>query len=264
MLTLIIDLIVGLAAYAVTSRDLGTAWGVVCGVGAAMICQLIAVLIVRRSVGRINDKIQRDMETAQHKLQRKMQQFQQRPVGSPKTMQQILEKDQQEALRQALKTSEELRRFFLWSPMMKKQLCTMQMALYYQMRDFKKADELMKNALFFDARSLAMKLARMYAQNDEKLDRFYQKRCRRFKGEDAAFLASVYAWMLVKKGSVEKAIEVLVNAKKTTDHAVVMDNWERLVNGKAKHYSNAGFGDLWYSLYLEEPKVKTQRVVARW
>ena len=33
----------------------------------------------------------------------------------------------------------------------------------------------------------------------------------------------------------------------------------KLANQKYKHFSNAGFGDLWYSLYLEEPKVKMQR-----
>ena len=104
----------------------------------------------------------------------------------------------------------------------------------------------------------------MYQLNDENLEKFYQKRCRKFKGEDAAFLASVFAWMMVKRGNNEKALETLVNARKTTDNQVVMENWERLVNGKAKHYSNAGLGDLWYSLYLEEPKLKPQKVVPRW
>ena len=32
-----------------------------------------------------------------------------------------------------------------------------------------------------------------------------------------------------------------------------------LANGKAKQFSNSGFGDMWYALYLEEPKVKPQR-----
>ena len=31
------------------------------------------------------------------------------------------------------------------------------------------------------------------------------------------------------------------------------------MNGKEKQFSNAGFGDIWYALYLEEPKVKPQR-----
>ncbi len=261
---MLINLAVALLIYWVTSRDLGIAWGVVCGILAAMLCQVASFFIIRKLAGKINDKIQHDMEEAQHKIQRKMQQFQQRPVGSPKTMQQILEKDQRDALLQALKNSNELKKFFLWSPMMKKQLCTMQMALYYQLRDFKKVDEMMKNALLLDSRSLAMKLARMYQLNDENLEKFYQKRCRKFKGEDAAFLASVFAWMMVKRGNNEKALETLVNARKTTDNQVVMENWERLVNGKAKHYSNAGLGDLWYSLYLEEPKLKPQKVVPRW
>ena len=41
----------------------------------------------------------------------------------------------------------------------------------------------------------------------------------------------------------------------------MIENCDRLVNGKYKHFNNAGLGDLWYSLYLEEPKIKPQRQV---
>jgi len=54
-----------------------------------------------------------------------------------------------------------------------------------------------------------------------------------------------------------------VEAKKVTDHPAVVENWDRLVNGKVKHFSNAALGDSWYSLYLETPKIKQQRVQQR-
>ncbi len=264
MITTILGVITAGLVYWITGRDLGGVWGIVCGVAAAMIFQVIAMLVLRRLAGRINNQIQSDMMLAQQRLQRKMQQFQQRPVGSPKVMQQMLEKEQSAALRKALKDSNQLRKFFLWSPMMKKQLATMQMSLHYQLKEFDKADALMKDALLFDARSVAMKLARMYVLKDPGLERFFTKKCRKFKGEDAAFLCSIYAWMQLKLGNQDKALAALVQAKSTSDNRVVLENWEKLVNGKARHFSNAGFGDAWYSLYLEEPKVKVQRTAPRW
>ena len=62
---------------------------------------------------------------------------------------------------------------------------------------------------------------------------------------------------------VQKAVAALVAAKKLSDNATLVENCDRLVNGKLKHFSNAGFGDAWYSLYLEEPKIKPQRQVVR-
>lgn len=41
---------------------------------------------------------------------------------------------------------------------------------------------------------------------------------------------------------------------------MLKENYERLVNGKFKQFSNSGLGDAWYALYLEEPKIKPQRV----
>ena len=35
---------------------------------------------------------------------------------------------------------------------------------------------------------------------------------------------------------------------------VIVKNWEMLVNGKVKHFSNAQLGELWYALGLETPK----------
>ena len=99
----------------------------------------------------------------------------------------------------------------------------------------------------------------MYKNEDPKLDKFYKLKCRRFKGENGAFLASVYAWIKLKQDAQAEALEALRNAAKTSDNQVLLENIDRLVNGKVKHYSNSGFGDTWYVLALEEPKVKNQR-----
>jgi hypothetical protein len=144
--------------------------------------------------------------------------------------------------------------------MLSRQVNTMKMQLYFQLKDFETADRLLAKCLLMDARSLAIKLVRMYRTEDPKLDKFYRKKCRRFKGEDGAFLACVYAWIKLKKEDQPKALAALVEAKKNSDNAALLANYEHLVNNRAKHFSNAAFGDGWYALYLEEPKVRPQKV----
>ena len=113
--------------------------------------------------------------------------------------------------------------------------------------------------MLFDQQSLAIKLVRLYKTDDTLLAKFYKKKCARLKGEACAFVASVYAWILLKQNNVQGAVDVLLAAKNKTDHPVVVENFERLANGKVKQFSNSGFGDIWYSLGLEEVKVKAQK-----
>ena len=65
--------------------------------------------------------------------------------------------------------------------------------------------------------------------------------------------------MKLKKDDTKSALDALLNAKKLSDHQVLLDNIEHLVNGKVKHFSNSGFNEMWYALMLEEPKMKPQR-----
>ena len=81
--------------------------------------------------------------------------------------------------------------------------------------------------------------------------------------QDGALVASTYAWIKLRQEQPDKAVAALVAAKKLSDNATLIENCDRLVNGKTKHFSNAGLGDAWYSLYLEEPKIKPQRQVVR-
>jgi hypothetical protein len=40
---------------------------------------------------------------------------------------------------------------------------------------------------------------------------------------------------------------------------VLKQNWDHLVNGRIKRFSNAGLGEQWYALQLETPK--QQRII---
>ena len=260
MLTMLIAIAAGCGIMLVTSRDLGPAWGVVCGIGTVMIVQLLIGLLIRSMVNRVNQKMQRVMAEAQAKLNRKVQMFQNRPGGNVKMLQQMLEKEQFAAMREALAISHEADKYAWWSPMLKRQFNTVRMMLHFQMKEFDTVAELLPKCLFLDARSIATKMARMYQKKTPGIDEFYRKKGAKFKGEELALLASEYAWILVKEDRADDALKVLIEAKKKTDNPVVLENWERLANGKARNFSNAGLGDSWYSLYLETPKIRQERV----
>ena len=103
----------------------------------------------------------------------------------------------------------------------------------------------------------------MYKNQDPKCEKYLARKCRRFKGDDAVLLYALYSWILVKGEKYEMASAVLAQAKNRIDNPVLNANRENLVNGKVKHFSNANLGEAWYSLYLEEPKIKQQRIVQR-
>jgi hypothetical protein len=65
---------------------------------AFFLVQLTVILVLRRKLGKVQLGMQQTMQAAQARIQRQIQMFQQRPVGSPKLMQQKLESMQNDAL----------------------------------------------------------------------------------------------------------------------------------------------------------------------
>jgi hypothetical protein len=72
-------------------------------------------------------------------------------------------------------------------------------------------------------------------------------------------LTALYAWMLVQKGDVAAAHKVLIRACEKAENETLKRNRDHLANTRVGQFSNAGLGDEWYALGLEEPKVRTQR-----
>ena len=259
MLTLIIALLIGGACGYAAYAEWNWGWGVACGIMGFLLSQVVIGLILRGAIKNRQDRIQKILQEAQQKINKQLNLFQIRPPSSQKAAQQILEKIQLDAARKALEATDAFKPLYLWNLMLKKQIAAMRMQLYYQLREFKKVDECLKTALLIDSQSVAIGLARMYRNEDAGLDKFYAAKARRVRDEGAAFVASVYAWIKIRQGDETAAREALVAAKKKSDHPVLLDNLDKLLNGKVKQFSNAGFGDIWYALFLEEPKVKQQR-----
>lgn len=261
MLTFIVAVLAGLiAGYTSGAAMNNMAWGAIIGIAVMIACQVLIALFIRRQVNKVNNSIQNQLQETQNKIQRKINMMQQKPGMSPKFLQSTVEKEQNQSVHKALEQTEVLKRYYLWSPLLSRQINTMKMMFHYQIKEFDKVDSLMNKCMFFDPTSSAMRVARMYKKNDPALDKFAQSKLKRAKGSSAVLLYALYSWILVKRNDVNGAIKLLAESKKRCDNEVLNDNWERLVNGKVKNFSNAALGEMWYMLYLEEPKIKTQRM----
>lgn len=265
MLTLIISIVLAVIAGLISKFVLvySIAWTIICAVAVFTVCWIGAGLFIRRQINKVNNEIQEQMAEAQKKMNRKVQIFQNRPGANAKSIQKTLEKDQNAVISEAIKLTNQLDKYFKWNFLLEKQIATMRMMFYYQMKDFQKVDELLPKCMYLDPRAAAFKVARMYKRKTPGIDKFLAGKIKRAKGENAALLYGLYSWILVKSGEAEKALKLLTEARKKVDHPTIIENREKLANGKVKQFSNAGLGELWYSLHLEEPKIKQKKVRRR-
>ena len=255
MLTLLISLCAALLTGFASYRGLPTSAVITMMIAVFLIVHLAISLILRMQSKKINTKLQALMLEIQQKLQGMQNRMMHRPVGSPKQMMQILEREQQAGLDRMIEALDLFKPLYPWSFLMKRQVNTMKMAFLFQQKKFDEVDKLIPHCMFFDAQSITIKLVRMYKNNDPKLDKFFKSRCRRFKGDNAVLPYAAYSWMLVKQDRIDDAIAALTEAHKQTSNEVLVKNREMLLNGKVKQFSNAPLADAWYLLMLEEPKI---------
>ncbi len=238
-------------------------WSIFWGILAAVALQAAIGFWLKRKVEAGMKGVQDILMAGQKRLQSKVNQWQMRPPGSLKQAQIEIEREQRTFVEQALEASKQLEKWNRWSPLLGKQIATLRMQLFYQTKDFKKVDELLPHCLFLEPMTAAMKLARMYQLGDTGLDAFFEKQAKRQqrfgRGADAAILYAAYAWMLVQKGAVDQAHKILIRGCEKAENETLKRNRDLLANNKINHFNNAGMGDAWYALGLEEPKVRTQR-----
>ena len=265
MITLIIALCAGAITYITLAgnTELHIFWNVFFSILTVIAIQLLTGWLFWRKVSAVTDEIQQVIMAAQEKISRKANMFQQRPAGGVKHMQKLLEKDQHASLRQAIEIVDKLKPYYPWTLLLKKQADTMRMQFYYQLGEFNKVDELLPKCLYMEPITVAMKMARQYKNNDPGIDKTFKAKIRKFKGDNGVLLYSLYAWVLLKQGRKDEAFELLTKAKDKTDNEVIQRNWEMLANDKEKSFSNAGLGDEWYSLRLENMKAPKQKMKQR-
>ena len=264
MISLVIAITAGIGTFLTLTQytDLNIVWNTIIALTATIVVQLSFGLYFRKKVNSVTEAIQNVIMEGQKKVQRKANMFQNKPAGGIKHMQKLLEKEQQGSILKAIELTKELEPHFKWSLLLDKQVNTMRMQFYYQLGDLKKVDELMPSCLFMDTLTVAMKMARQYKNNDPELEKTFNSKIKKFKDERGAILYALYSWILVKRKETEKAFQLLTKAKEKLSNETILKNWEALANNKIKQFSNAGFGDEWYALRLENPKMK-QKVQKR-
>jgi ElaB/YqjD/DUF883 family membrane-anchored ribosome-binding protein len=262
MLTILLGLLFGslVAAILAFARLAGPGWVVCWGLLAVMAVQVGVGLLLRRKVKAAMDAVQAVLMAGQKKLQAKVNQWQSRPPGSLKQAQSEMERDQRVFIEQALEVSTQLDRYVRWTLMLDRQVATLRMQLYFQVREFGKVDRLLPRCMFLDPMSAAMKLTRLHARDEmEEAAKFFRKQTRRLRYGQGAVLYSLYAWMLLQRKDVAGAHLVLVRACERMKDDTLLANRDALANNRPQQFSNAGLGEEWYALGLEQPKVKVQR-----
>ena len=243
----------------------GTVWA---GIGGFLIAQLAVGMVVRRKTKAVQDQLQGILMAGQAKMNRMVQQFQTRPGGNVKAMQRQLEKGQQELVTEALSFVDRFEPFKKWNLFMGRQIATMRMQFLYQLKDFEKVDEILgaggmfSGPMMMEPMAVAMKMARQYKNEQfDALEKTFKRHLIWFRGDRSKLLYGLMSWAYMKQGEVEKARQLLIKGKEATGNETLAHNLEMLTNNKPKHFSNAGFGEEWYGLYLENPPPpKQQRV----
>lgn len=257
MLTLIAGLLGAIVFGTLMSRMdwCGPVWTSVFAVIGFVLATLPVNLWVKKKLEAIFNGVQTNLQATQDVVRRKAQAAQNRQMSSTKGLQRQLEKQQSAAIRQAIEELEVAQPLQKWNFLVEKQVNTLRGQLYFQIKEFENADRCFKKSLAMDPVTVAMRMVRMYKRGEEaELEKLYKKSCKRFKGEKSTLLHALRSWILVKEKKVDEAIKILDTARKDTESPILEKNWGHLVNGRVKNFSNAGLGDMWYTLHLETPK----------
>ena len=263
MITLVIAVLfaAGCFAAAFYPGDWGLGWSIFAGVAGFGVFQGVFGFLLQKRVKRDMEKVQQILLAGQKRLQQKMQRWQMRPPGSVQAAQREIFEDTKVFVKEALAQTETLGKYRLWVPMMDRQIATAQLQLSWMIKDFKTVDALMPKALCIDPTMSAIKMARMYMLERPVADiqKVYRKGVARTRYNGNVLLAATMSWIQVQKNDLDGAFKTLTEALKKSDNETLKRNHEALMNNRPAHFANSGIGDQWYSLLLEEPRIRTQR-----
>ncbi len=263
MITLALAIAVGGGAFAAAyvAGDWGMGWSVFAGIAGFGVFQGVAGYLIQKRVRRVMERVQSVLTDGQKQLQQKMQRWQIRPPGSLQAAQREIEADTRVFVKKALEQTNDLEVFKPWVPMMVRQIATARLQLSWMIKDFKTVDALMPKAICIDPTMSAIKMARMYMTDapTDAISKVYRKGVARTRYNGNVLLAAAMSWIQVRRGDSDGAFKTLTEALKKSDNATLKQNHELLMNNRVAHFSNSGLGDQWYSLLLEEPRVRAQR-----
>jgi len=220
--TILISLAVGAVAGAIwTALGLWKTWAM--GIVLFIVVSLVAFIVLSRVLGK---RLQPLFEAVQKQIQ----------AGANQA---------------AVKTLEDLLPWARWQVMLKGQICGQIGLLAYAMGDEDKAfDYLQKSGMRVVDAQLA--LAAMHAKRGDSTKAYSVLDTTIQANKKQILPYHVYAWLLLRDGERDKAIEQLLRCQKIEkSNETTQDNLSRLQNGKKLNMKR--FGNVWYMLQLEKP-----------
>jgi hypothetical protein len=269
MLLLLISAVISAAAV-ITCLTVDTSSGttIFSGLAGLFVSMFLIGFLVRKKITAVQNELQEVLMAGQKRITRKVQQFQSKPGGNIKFIQRQIEADQKTVCQEALDFTARLEPFKMWTLTMGRQLATMRLQFFYQLKEFEQVDAILaagglfRGPMMLEPMAIAMKMARQYKNGDiAGAEKSFKWHIKWFKGDRGTLLYGLMSWIFMKEGESEKARQLLDKAKEITANPTLASNWELLSNCKDKSFSNAGLGEEWYGLYLENPpNPKQQRM----
>ena len=263
MITLTIAIAVGLGGFSAAyyPGDLGLGWSIFLGILSFGVFQGVTGFLLQRRIKRDMEEVQAILEGGQRRLQQKMARWQMRPPGSMQAAQREIMDDTRVFVKEALAKTDTLAKYKLWIPMMDRQIATAKVQLSWMIKDFKTVDALMPKAMLLDPSMSCIKMARMFMldQPTEEIVKVYNKAVARARYNGNVLPAATMSWIQVKRDDADGAFKTLTEALKKSDDETLKRNHESLMNNRPAKFTNSGLGDKWYSLLLEEPRMRVQR-----
>ncbi|NMA45275.1 MAG: hypothetical protein GX945_01815 [Lentisphaerae bacterium] len=261
MLTLALSLLTGVILwFALNALWPGhPVWNSVLGVLGFMGVIVLINLLMRKRLEAIFKDVQTSIMDTQERLKRKITMMQNKMQGGPK-LQAMIEKEQAESIRETIKILDRVAPLKKWNVLAARQADTLRGQLLFQIKDFEAADPFLDKALVLEPLTLAMQMTRWYKRGKmDDVSKAFKKGVKRFKDEKATLIYALYSWILLAEGRQDEAVVVLDEGKTKTENETLKQNWDHLVNNRPKRFSNAGLGEQWYALYLEQPKAQIVR-----
>lgn len=253
MLTFAIAVVVGLITFFATVSSIGVGWGITASVAVTIAILVIMNRLFAQKLTAIGNQVSALLEDGQNEAMRLARRFQTKPIGSQKVMQTQIEKKVEDSVIKALELLETAQPYYKWSLLAERQIATLQVQLNYRIQRFEAVDMLMDKVLLMEPITVAMKLARQYKTDSGDMEKTFRKGVKKFKYEKGVLLYALYSWILVKRKEFDAALAVLDEAKQKTDDETLARNWQYVANNKIHMFSNAGIGEQWYALHLEQP-----------
>ncbi|VGO14348.1 hypothetical protein PDESU_02908 [Pontiella desulfatans] len=248
------------------TTNVSTGGTIAAGIAGFFAPHFIIGYFVRKRTEAVKKELEELVLDGQKRINRKVQQFQSKPGGNIKLIQRQIESDQKEISKKSLEFIDRFETFKKWNLLMDRQIATMRLQFLYQLKEFDEVDKLIASGglftgpLMMEPMQVAMKMARQFKNEDsEGVEKTFNRRLKWFRGSRATLLYGVMTWVYMKEGKTEEARQLLNKAMESTGNEAFARNWEQLSNHNVKKFSNAGLGEEWFALYLENPPMPKQQ-----